>query len=88
MTICVSTRSENERVLKMIRSSVKSVDEVYKCDPLESLVGKICAGKTSDGRVFVTKLVEIRGDELWFETRNGVRIMNKRDNLVSLREVS
>lgn len=57
-------------------------------DPLESLVGKICSGKTLDGRTFVTRLVEIRGNELWFETRSGVRIMNKRDNLVSLREVS
>lgn len=68
----------------MIEQNVKCND----IDPLESLVGKICAGKMRDGRTFVTRLVEIRGDELWFETRSGVRIMNRRDNLVRLQEVS
>lgn len=55
-------------------------------DPLSKLVGKVCSGKTTDGRRFLARLIEVNGNELWFETKRGKRILNKRESIVYLLE--
>lgn len=66
----------------------KNINLSEDLDPLESLVGKVCCGKTVDNRLFFSRLIEIRdnGRELWFETKNGRRVLNKRDALIYLAE--
>ena len=55
-------------------------------DLLNELVGKICLGTKKNGQKFVSRFIKIDADELFFATKDGRIIMNKRQNIISLRE--
>jgi len=53
-------------------------------DPLESNLNEILICRKPDGKSFIAKLVEIHGDELYFQIRSGRIIMNRRDSLIEI----
>lgn len=53
-------------------------------DPLKSNLSKICKCFKPNGKSFVAKLIAIDGDFLYFETKTGRVIMNKRSSLESI----
>ena len=55
-------------------------------DLLNSLLGKVCLGTKKNGQKFVSRFIKIDADELFFATKDGRIIMNKRQNIISLRE--
>jgi len=69
--------------MKQPQDYMKVSDET---DLLNELVGKICIGQKRSGKKFTSLFVKIDGDDLYFSTKAGRIIMNKRENLLSLRE--
>ena len=55
-------------------------------DLLNSLLGKVCLGQKINGQKFVSRFIKIDADELFFATKDGRIIMNRRQNIISLRE--
>jgi len=55
-------------------------------DLLNSLLGKVCLGTKKNGQKFVSRFIKIDADELFFATKDGRIIMNRRQNIISLRE--
>lgn len=46
---------------------------------LNQLIGKTCIVELDSGRTFCSKLAEIDGNFIWFVTKNGKFIMNRKD---------
>jgi hypothetical protein len=63
---------------------MSDIIEFENNDPLAPNLGKICKGLKSDGKYFVSKLIKIDGDLLYFETKDGKIVMNRRDTLLML----
>lgn len=61
---------------------VASISDVFAL-----LIGKIIAAFRDDGYGFSAKLIDLRGDECWFETRTGIRFMVHRGRITQIREV-
>lgn len=65
---------------------------VYKSsdnDPLESLVGKLVKvylrGK---GPNFAARFIALKGPELWFESKRGLRWMANRETIKTIAEIA
>ena len=65
--------------------SVKDIN-VSGNDPMYGLLNKICFACKKDGKSFVAKLVEIHGNRLYFETKNGNVVMNDISNIAEISE--
>lgn len=57
------------------------------CDTLALLVGKIVIATKNGEFRFSSKLIEVRDNEIWFQNRNGLRWMVRRDAISSISEL-
>ena len=54
-------------------------------DPFRDLIGSIVKCTKKSGKTFAAKLIAVTPqDELWFETRQGFKTMDKRHNIESI----
>lgn len=65
----------------------KNVSQIEHVDPLSQILGKVVIGVLANGRTFSAKLTGLTRDELVFETRSGLRIVDRRDQIVKLVEL-
>jgi hypothetical protein len=61
--------------------------KVSQSDRWVSLLGKIVAAIRNDGFSFSARLIELRDDECWFESKNGVSFMVRRSKINEIREI-
>ena len=55
-----------------------------KYDMLNKFLGKICVVQIDNGTVFISRIVQIDGNDIWFKTKDGKYIMDRRDTIVRL----
>jgi hypothetical protein len=68
----------------MNKETFENIKILGDSDLLESNLNKLCKCYKVNGRSFVAKLIAIRGDELFFQTKTGTIIMNRRSSLISI----
>jgi hypothetical protein len=52
-------------------------------DPIESTIGTIVIVQTTEKR-FAARLIALKGDELWFESKRGARWMYNRSDILGI----
>lgn len=67
----------------MIKKTVENIN-ISGNDPIEELVDEIDFVMKVSGRTFVAKLIGYNDRELWFRTRSGNVIMNRRDDIKTM----
>ncbi len=60
---------------------IKVVDDL---DPIAELKDQVCFCIKTNGKSFSAKLIGANDDELWFKTRSGDIIMNRRNTISSI----
>jgi hypothetical protein len=70
-----------EKLLKMIQDKLNNIK-----DSLAGNLGKICYVETENNKL-TGRLIDIRGDELWFKRRNGSIWLVSRKALMALHPV-
>ena len=53
---------------------------------INNLIGKICVVELDNGQIFCSKLAQIENNEVWFKTKNGKYIMDRRDKITRIYE--
>lgn len=53
---------------------------------IDRFIGKICVVELDNGQIFCSKLAQIENNEVWFKTKNGKYIMDRRDKITRIYE--
>jgi hypothetical protein len=53
-------------------------------DPIKGMIGQIVFCTKISGKPFSARLVAVHNDELWFEIRDGKRMMDRRQSIATI----
>jgi hypothetical protein len=67
-----------------MNTTCKNINHSVEYDPIRSLIGQIVKCKKLNDKFFCARLIAVTpSGELWFETRTGRRMMDKRASIAS-----
>ena len=53
---------------------------------IDRFIGKICVVELDNGQIFCSKLVQIENNEVWFRSKSGKYVMDRRDKITRIYE--
>ena len=53
---------------------------------IDRFIGKICVVELDNGHIFCSRLVQIENNEVWFRSKSGKYVMDRRDRIARIYE--
>ena len=53
---------------------------------IDRFIGKICVVELDNGQIFCSRLVQIENNEVWFRSKSGKYVMDRRDKITRIYE--
>ena len=53
---------------------------------IDRFIGKICVVELDNGQIFCSRLVQIENNEVWFTSKSGKYVMDRRDKITRIYE--